>query len=128
MKIELSLIRTKKDYEKALERIRPLMRKGDELSDDELCELRALGALIKAYEAERFPWPGGNVSPREIVRSVMEEHGLRQCDMTPYFGNKSAVSLFMHGKRGLSLVAVRRISRKFRVPAELLIGPEPVGA
>ena len=37
MKVELSLIKTKSDYEKALDRIRPLMRKGDEVSDDELC-------------------------------------------------------------------------------------------
>lgn len=121
MKVELALIKTKSDYEKALDRIRPLMRKGDEISDDELCELRALGALIEAYENEHYPWKDENITARDVVLSVMKERGLRQCDLVPYFGSKSAVSLFINGKRGIPVSAIRGFSRAFHVPTELLL-------
>lgn len=55
----------------------------------------------------------------------MDQHGLTRADLVPLFGTASRVSEVLNGKRSLSLVMVRRLSRRFHIPADLLIAASP---
>jgi HTH-type transcriptional regulator/antitoxin HigA len=44
-----------------------------------------------------------------------------QRDLVPQFGSESAVSMFLAGQRTLTLTQVRRLSARFKLPADLFI-------
>ena len=74
------LIKTDKDYEKALSRIEGLMdaKPG---STSEMDELELLSALVEMYEEQNYP-----ISPPDPIEAIkfrMDQLGLRQKDMVP---------------------------------------------
>jgi antitoxin component HigA of HigAB toxin-antitoxin module len=86
-------------------------------SDGEAIELLTL--LIERYEQERYPIPAAG--PAEVVRFLMEQHGLAQRDLVPEFGTESAVSMFLSGQRRLNVNQVRRLSSRFGLPADVFL-------
>jgi len=46
---------------------------------------------------------------------------LTQRDLIPQFGTESAVSMFLAGKRKLTLKQVQRLSERFRLPADVFL-------
>jgi len=108
------IIKNDLDYQTALDRIEVLMdreRKTD--------ELELLSMLVEMYEEERFlvDLP----DPVEAIRFRMEQAGLRQADLVPYFGSRSRVSEVLSGKRRLSLNMIRRLHKGLGIPAGVLI-------
>jgi antitoxin component HigA of HigAB toxin-antitoxin module len=61
--------------------------------------------------AAAFPIPAAD--PVSAVRFLMERQKLTQRDLIPQFGSESAVSMFMTGRRNLTLEQVRRLSARF---------------
>jgi HTH-type transcriptional regulator/antitoxin HigA len=59
----------------------------------------------------------------DLVRHLMEQHGLTRAAMVPILGTPSRVSEVLSGKKGLSMAMVQRLRARFRVPADLLIPP-----
>jgi HTH-type transcriptional regulator/antitoxin HigA len=88
----------------------------------DVARLRAQALLIAAYEESR--WPPRPPSPAELIRHLMDQHGLSRADMVPYLGAPSRVSEVLSGRKGLSLTMVQRLRARFSVPADLLI-PSP---
>lgn len=78
-----------------------------------------LADRIREYEARMHPWPDTS-TPATVLASLMEEHGLRQCDL-PEVGAQSVVSAVLAGKRALNLRQVKALARRFSVPLEVLI-------
>ena len=73
------LIKTDKDYEKALSRIEGLMDAKPGTS--EIDELEMLTALVEMYEEQNYP-----ISPPDPIKAIkfrMDQLGLRQKDMVP---------------------------------------------
>jgi HTH-type transcriptional regulator / antitoxin HigA len=93
-------------------------------SDDpvDIARLQAQARLISAYEEGK--WPRRPPSTSELIRHLMEQHGLTRADMVPILGTPSRVSEILRGKKELSIATVQRLRAKFRVPADLLI-PSP---
>ncbi len=112
-------IRTKKDYKAALKRIDELIAKNPKEGTAVYDELDVLGTLVSAYEDIHFPIDAPD--PVETIKYVMEENGLKQKDMIPYFGSKGLVSEFLSGKRTLSIATIKALHKAFRLPYELLI-------
>jgi len=81
--------------------------------------IRVISALIKEYEDSKFEIP--TAEPREVIRFLMEQHGLKQIDMVDIFTNQGNVSRVLNGKRGLSLENVKGLSKKFNVSAAVFI-------
>ncbi len=110
------------DSEAELARARTLV---DKLmaSDDpaDIARLEAQARLIAAYEQKR--WPPGRPSPADIVRYLMDQHGLSRTDMVPILGSASRVSEVLSGKKGLSMTMVQRLRARFGVPADVLLPP-----
>jgi HTH-type transcriptional regulator / antitoxin HigA len=83
--------------------------------------LEAQARLIAAYEAKK--WPRRAPGTAEIVRYLMDQHGLTRADMVPILGTASRVSEVLRGKKGLSMTMVQRLRARFGVPADLLLPP-----
>jgi HTH-type transcriptional regulator/antitoxin HigA len=83
--------------------------------------LRAQARLIAAYEETK--WPRRPPSTAELIRHLMDQHGLTRADMVAILGTPSRVSEVLAGKKELSMAMVQRLRARFRVPADVLIPP-----
>ncbi len=111
------------DSDAELKRARSLV---DELmaSDNaaDLARLEAQARLIAAYEEQK--WPHRSPTTADVVRYLMDQHGLSRADMVPILGTASRVSEVLRGKKGLSMSMVQRLRARFGVPADVLL-PAP---
>ena len=115
--MKIKPIKTKKDYEQALERLELIFdaKKGTEKGD----ELEILGMLIDMYEKEEFPI--GFPDPVEAIKFRMEQLGYNQTDLANVVGLKSRASEILNRKRKLSLEMIRQIHDRLNIPTEVLI-------
>ena len=92
-------------------------------SDDptDVARLQAQARLIAAYEESK--WPRRPPSTAELIRHLMDQHGLTRADMVPILGTPSRVSEVLRGKKGLSIAMVQRLRARFQIPADLLLPP-----
>ena len=116
-KMNIKPIRTKKDYEQALDRLEVIFdsKKGTDKGD----ELEILGMLIEKYENEKFPI--GFPDPVEAIKFRMEQLGYNQADLANVVGLKSRASEILNRKRKLTLEMIRQIHNRLNIPTEVLI-------
>ena len=81
--------------------------------------IELLTLLVERYEQEHYSVP--EADPISIVRFLIEQQHLTQRDLIPQFGSESAVSMFMTGQRNLTLEQVRKLSARFKLPADVFI-------
>lgn len=74
--------------------------------------LDRLGGFIGDYDEARHRLP--DAPPAEILRLLMEQHGLRQGDL-PEVGSQGVVSEVPSGRRALNLGQIRRLAERFGV-------------
>ena len=110
-------IKTKKDYQKALERLEMIFdaKKGSKEGD----ELEVLGILIEKYEDEHFPV--GFPDPIEAIKFRMEQMGYTQNDLANVVGLKSRASEILNKKRKLTLEMIRLLHHTLKIPTDVLI-------
>jgi len=87
----------------------------------DVARLQAQARLIAAYEEGR--WPRRSPSTADLIRHLMDQHGLTRADMVPILGTPSRVSEVLRGRKGLSMAMVQRLRAHFHVPAEALLPP-----
>lgn len=111
------LIKTDADHQAALERIEEIFdaRPGTYEGD----ELELLVHLVEEHEDATCPIPLPD--PVEAIKFRMEQAGLKQADLVPYFGSKSKVSEVLSGKRRLTLSMIRKLNNGLGIPAEVLL-------
>ena len=116
----LKAIRTKAEHKAAMNH--PLFARPEEsLNDDELEYLRVLATLIEQYESKVLPVVKSPVHDR--LRFLIEESGMDQVAVGTLLGvGQPAVSLILSGKRGLTVEAVRRLAKHFKVSPSYFIG------
>ncbi len=88
-------------------------------SSSEVEAIDLLTLLVERYEQEHYSIP--KADPVSIVRFLIEQQNLTQRDLIPQFGSESAVSMFMRRQRNLSLEQVRKLSIRFKLPADIFI-------
>ncbi|AMO58253.1 putative transcription regulator with HTH domain-containing protein [Endozoicomonas montiporae CL-33] len=115
----IKVIKTEQDYADAMDRLMTLMESAPEEDSPEDSELEVLALLIEKYETEQFPTDLPD--PIEAIRFRMDQQGLTQKDMKPYFGSASKVSEVLNGKRDLSLTMIRKLHDGLGIPADVLI-------
>src|SRR5712691_4057238 len=78
-------------------------------SDDpaDIARLQAQARLIAAYEESK--WPRRPPSTADLIRHLMDQHGLTRADLVPILGTPSRVSEVLRGKKGLSMTMVQRL-------------------
>ena len=75
--------------------------------------IELLTLLIERYEQENYTIP--KASPADVLRFLIERHGLRQRDVAADLGGESVVSEVLSGKRKLNTAQIEKLSRRFRV-------------
>jgi len=112
-------IRNEHEYDLAVERLNHLL---DEVGTDEQHPLYTLldilGTLIHAYEESHHPMP--ECSGVDVLRFLMDEHGLTQSDM-PEVGSQGVVSDIFRGKRELNVRQIRALAQRFQVSPAVFI-------
>jgi HTH-type transcriptional regulator/antitoxin HigA len=88
----------------------------------DIARLEAQARLIAAYEESK--WPRRPPSTAELIRHLMDQHGLTRADLVPILGTPSRVSEVLRGKKALSMAMIQRLRARFRVSAEILL-PRP---
>ena len=115
----LKPVKTKKEYEAALQQVYALMQKDlkprSRLSD----ELEVLSILVEAYEKEHYPIPPPH--PVEAIKFRLEQMGIDEKELTTILGGRSRKSEILSGRRKLSLSMIRELHDKLNIPAETLI-------
>src|SRR5712672_3312996 len=87
----------------------------------DIARLEAQARLIAAYEERK--WPRQPTSAADLIRHLMDQHGVTRADMVPILGTPSRVSEVLRGKKELSMAMVQRLRARFQVPADLLLPP-----
>ena len=100
-----------------LEQVSELLRREDSLSPAETQLLKLLTLLIEDFEEKHYAVPRSG--PLATVRFLMDQHSLKQKDLTDIFGTPSITSEVLSGKRELNKEHIRRLSKRFKVSPEL---------
>jgi HTH-type transcriptional regulator / antitoxin HigA len=110
-------IKTKKDYNIALERLEIIFdaRQGTAEGD----EFEILSLLIENYEMKYFPI--SNPDPIEAIKFRMEQLGYDQSDLAKIIGLKSRASEILNKKRKITLEMIRKLQSALHIPAEILV-------
>lgn len=80
--------------------------------------LKLVAKNIEAYEMQHFP--NEEASPVDILKFLMEEHGLGQSDL-PEIGSQSLVSKILSGERQLTVEHIQKLAKRFGVSPSVFI-------
>ena len=107
-------IRNRKHHAQMLELYDALVKRvGENRSHPLAGLLEIVIGLIKDHEAENSPI--ADTSPREALRFLMEQHGLKQADLAKELGSQGIVSEILNGKREINVRQARALARRFKV-------------
>jgi HTH-type transcriptional regulator / antitoxin HigA len=115
--MEIKVIKTEKDYEKALERLEVVF--DAPIDSPEGDEAEILSILIEKYEDEHYPI--GPPDPIEAIKFRMEQMDMKKSDLAKVIGYKSRVSEIFSRKRKLTLQMIRKLHVSLKIPYESLI-------
>lgn len=119
MRNNIKPIRSKKDYENALDEIGRLW--GAKLGTPAGDRLDVLATLVDAYEAARYPMDPPD--PIEAIKFRMEQQGLTRKDLEPLIGTRTRIAEVLNRRRSLSIGMIRRLHETLGISAEVLIRP-----
>jgi HTH-type transcriptional regulator / antitoxin HigA len=108
------------EYDRAIEQIEKLLKKGDRISAEEEHLLDLLSTLVEKYEDEHYPIEPA--APREILRHLMEARGLKQKDIMHLFGSSGRASEAINGLRPISKIQATALAEFFHVSTDLFFG------
>jgi len=114
-----AVIRTEEENERLIAELEDLDRRHDDLSPEEREYSELLTVLIEAFEESNYALEGS--TPVSRLRSLMEEHGLRQRDLLDVFGSRGIASEVVSGKRAISKAQAKKLAGIFHVPTDLFL-------
>ncbi len=113
-------IETEEENERALAIVNELMSKGeDKLTPEEQALLKLLVRLIEDFEEKAYPIP--EAPGWRVLRTLMENRGVRQADLLHIFGSRGIASEVANGKRAISKAQAKALGEFFKVSPELFI-------
>ncbi len=94
---------------------------GFKMNADQEDYFEAIATFIEKYEARHHAIGGSKMTPMELIRALMDEHGMNESDLGRLLGDRSLGHRILSGERELSKVHIRVLSRNFSLnPAALL--------
>ncbi|WP_211263120.1 ImmA/IrrE family metallo-endopeptidase [Thioalkalivibrio nitratireducens] len=120
MPMEAKVIRTEQQYHAYLDEVQMLMAQMPPRGTPESERLELLTVLIEAYENQKYPIEAPD--PVDAILFRMQEKGLKQIDLVPYFGTRSRVSEVLSRKRPLTVQMIRALSVGLGISTETLVG------
>ena len=114
-----AVIRTEEENQRPIGELEELDRRHDELAPEEREYAELLTVLVEAFEEANYALEGS--TPDSRLRSLMEEHGLRQRDLLDVFGSRGIASEVVSGKRAISKSQAKKLATLFHVGADLFL-------
>lgn len=109
-------IRTQVDYERAVEILRGLVGRADlGLTPGESDYADVLGRLVRDYDQSHSSILKTKVSPIEVLKYLMQEHGMNTTSLGKLVGGSGQASMILNGKRELSKANIRTLAERFKV-------------
>jgi HTH-type transcriptional regulator / antitoxin HigA len=93
----------------------------DGLTTGQADYLAVLGDLTTAYEAETFEEMTKNVNGLEVLKHLVEEHGLSASDIGRVIGQRELGSKVLRGNRHISREHAKSLGQYFGIPAEIFL-------
>ena len=95
----------------------------EEIGDDEDHPLADLLDMVSTFVAD---YAGKQIEdldaePREVLRYLMEEHGLTQSDLRKEVGTQGVVSEILAGRRAINARQAKALAKRFRVSPAVFI-------
>ena len=115
--MEIKLIKTEKDYDKALERLELIFDASPDSKEGDEAEILSL--LIENFENKNYPIDSPD--PIEAIKIRMEEMNLKQKDLVGIIGGKSSVSEVLNKKKRLTVEMIRELERILHISASVLV-------
>jgi HTH-type transcriptional regulator/antitoxin HigA len=115
--MNIKLIKTEVDYQKALKRLEDIF--DAKIGTPEGDEADILGLMIDEYEKKHFPIEAPD--PVEAIKIRMEELQLKQSDLADALGGENRVSEILNRKRKLTLEMIRNLTKRLSLSPGLLI-------
>lgn len=118
--VPLRPIRSEAEYGEAVASLSALLDAGAADESHPLADLAAtLGELVGDYDDANYPAKG--VAPNDMLRFLMDQHGLKQVDLAEEIGSQGVVSEVLSGKRELNLRQMRALAARFSVPVAAFV-------
>ena len=119
--MEIDIIHNDQEHDAAIAEIERLWNAEPGTPDAD--RLTLLGIVVAAYEDKH--WPIEPMEPITFLKAHMENAGHTQADLAKLVGPSRASELLSR-KRALTLDMIRRITKAWHIPAELLIAEYPL--
>lgn len=114
MPVKIGAINNERDFKRAVKFMNGLL---DVVGDDEDHELAGLldvvGQFIEEYENARHEIP--EAAAHEVLRFLVDQHGLKQADLASELGGQSVVSDIMNGHRKINARQAKALAERFGV-------------
>jgi len=109
----LSVPRSEIDYQRTVAWLDELLEIVGDNNNHPLAGLMdTLANLVEVYEDEHYPV--ADVSTKEVLQSILEEHGLSKTDF-PEIGSEQTISEILTGQRSLQEPQILALSERFQV-------------
>ncbi len=120
--VELFMVRPlhdEVDYRNALAVLDAMA--GFDMNPDQEDYFEAVATFVEKYEAERHALPDQNLTVVELLRGLLEEHGMSESDLGRLLGDRALGHRILTGERELSKTHIRLLAEHFALnPAALL--------
>lgn len=94
---------------------------GFEMNRDQEDYFEAIATFVEKYEAERRAASERDLTPVELLQSLLDEHGMSESDLGRLLGDRSLGHRILTGERELSKTHIRILAEHFALnPASLL--------
>ena len=107
------------DYRNALATLDAMA--GFEMNADQQDYFEAIATFVEKYEAEHHAIDEMKMTPVELLRSIIDEHGMTESGLGRLLGDRSLGHRILTGQRELSKAHIRILAERFSLnPAALL--------
>jgi HTH-type transcriptional regulator/antitoxin HigA len=91
-------------------------------------KLDILVTLVEAYEERRWPFESRRrFDPVDVLHYAINELGHTQAELAKILGSRSRASEILSRRRPLTLEMIRKITARWKTPADLLVQRYRVG-
>jgi HTH-type transcriptional regulator/antitoxin HigA len=118
--VKLAPIHNDEQYQEVVSLMNGLLNVVGDNEGHELADfLDLVGQLVGDYENAQVTIP--DAAPDEVLRFLMDQHGLKQTDLSEELGGQPVVSAILSGKREINVRQARALAARFNVsPAAFL--------
>jgi antitoxin component HigA of HigAB toxin-antitoxin module len=117
----LRVLRSRSQYEQALDIVQALMARGDKGRDSSQNEyLAALALLVADYEQSATRALAARATQPEVLWHLLDQHGMRQPDLGRIIGVSNARRALL-GERELSRENLRKVADYFKISPAVLM-------